>query len=426
MTFLHRTRSFITTPKENTNGIHKPLPLLPGPTACAFAAVENVPIPRRRTTTTPTKTLMRRLKAKTHLRRASVIPGQGGGLDIIPLVKPTTTWAVRSFNLPAEVIAVIVSYLPRHVVASLAPLSRSFSDAARLALYTTLDLQTLRRLQLEKLVAALASRPDLTELVHHFICRTWPSFFSSSSASPHASCLRPEQFVEASLPSSSTYARQISESAEQRLSLRLSRILIPLSNTNASLVLLPTTPHQPLLLPNPPPKSDDPTRYTLPRPFPLSPFFLFHVPSKTVTQRIANDQHDALYGVEACCVDGCVADAGSVIQNTSSDFTAIQSSTRPPLTLRFVRNGGRRFHTSFSAPSPPLPISPKFISFPLTCTRTRRNVSHSSNHIVVVPIPNNNSIHSFPYFLFSFSSLSNTLSHSSTFPIPVFAGTSPN
>lgn len=295
MTFLHRTRSFITTPKENTNGIHKPLPLLPGPTACAFAAVENVPIPRRRTTTTPTKTLMRRvslifrpsprkkgrrppnltlatnnngsvlnssrsssltsiaeseddirppsglgspvsisslppspftpahdenspfchresfggesvyqrtraisspnllrsvsvkLKAKTHLRRASVVPGQGGGLDIIPLVKPTTTWAVRSFNLPAEVIAVIVSYLPRHVVASLAPLSRSFSDAARLALYTTLDLQTLRRLQLEKLVAALASRPDLTELVHHFICRTWPSFFSSSSASPHAS-----------------------------------------------------------------------------------------------------------------------------------------------------------------------------------------------------------------------------------------------
>ena len=293
MTFLHRTRSFITTPKENTSGIHKPLPLLPGPTACAFAAVENVPIPRRRTNT-PTKTLMRRvslifrpsprkkgrrppnltlatnngsvlnssrsssltsiaeseddirppsglgspvsisslppspftpahdenspfchrenfggesvyqrtraisspnllhsmsvkLKAKTHLRRASVVPGQGGGMDIIPLVKPTTR-VVRSFNLPAEVISVIVSYLPRHVVASLAPLSRSFGDTVRLALYTTLDLQSLRPLQLEKLVAALASRPDLTELVHHFICRTWPSFFlSSSPASPHAS-----------------------------------------------------------------------------------------------------------------------------------------------------------------------------------------------------------------------------------------------
>lgn len=293
MTFLHRTRSFITT-KENTNGIHKPLPLLPGPTACAFAAVENVPIPRRRTTTTPTKTLMRRvslifrpspgkkgrrppnltlatnngsvldssrsssltsiaeseddirppsglgspvsisslppspftpahdenspfchrenfggesvyqrtraisspnllrsisvkLNAKTHIRRASVAPGQGR-MDIIPLVKPTTQ-VVRSFNLPAEVIAVIIAYVPRNVVASFAPLSRNFGGAARLALYTTLDLQRLRPLQLEKLVAALASRPDLTELVHHFICRTWPSFFSSSSpsSSPHAS-----------------------------------------------------------------------------------------------------------------------------------------------------------------------------------------------------------------------------------------------
>jgi hypothetical protein len=293
MTFLHRTRSFITNPKENTNGIHKPLPLLPGPTACAFAAVENVPIPRRRTTT-PTKTLMRRvslifrpsprkkgrrppnltlatnngsvlnssrsssltsiaeseddirppsglgspvsisslppspftpaydenspfchrgnfdgesvfqrtraisspnllrsmgvkLEAKTHLRRASVVPGQGGGMDTIPLVKPTTR-VVRSFNLPAEVITVIISYLPRPVATSLAPLSRSFGNAVRLGLYTTLDLQSLRPRQLEKLVAALASRPDLAELVHHFICRTWPAFSSSSlSTSPHAS-----------------------------------------------------------------------------------------------------------------------------------------------------------------------------------------------------------------------------------------------
>ncbi|KIJ95611.1 hypothetical protein K443DRAFT_134364 [Laccaria amethystina LaAM-08-1] len=320
MTFLHRTRSFITNPKENTNGIHKPLPLLPGPTACAFAAVENVPIPRRRTTT-PTKTLMRRLEAKTHLRRASVVPGQGGGMDTIPLVKPTTR-VVRSFNLPAEVITVIISYLPRPVATSLAPLSRSFGNAVRLGLYTTLDLQSLRPRQLEKLVAALASRPDLAELVHHFICRTWPAFFSSSS-----------------LSTPSTYARQIPKSAKQRLPLRLSRVLqhyhhpfISLSNADTPLLLLPPTLHQPLLTTNAPPKFDNFTRHTLHRTSPLSR--LFPLPSASVTQCVADDQHDAVHRPEACCADGGAADSGR----------------------------RRRFSSSFPPTPPPVPISPNSVS----------------------------------------------------------------
>ncbi|KAH6903903.1 hypothetical protein BKA70DRAFT_1387510 [Coprinopsis sp. MPI-PUGE-AT-0042] len=64
-------------------------------------------------------------------------------------------------------------------VPGLARLSRVWSDAARIHLYTRLDLGQLKPKQIEKLLGILAPRRDLTDVVQHFTCTTWPHFFEA-------------------------------------------------------------------------------------------------------------------------------------------------------------------------------------------------------------------------------------------------------
>lgn len=71
-----------------------------------------------------------------------------------------------------------MSFLPRYIVVSLAPISRAFCSAARTLLYGKLDLRTIRPAHFDQLNTLLASRRDLADIVHTFICHTWsPSFY---------------------------------------------------------------------------------------------------------------------------------------------------------------------------------------------------------------------------------------------------------
>ncbi|KAG6849421.1 hypothetical protein H0H93_008569 [Arthromyces matolae] len=82
--------------------------------------------------------------------------------------------------LPHEVLVNILEYSPRHTTAYMASASRDWCAAARLVLYRTLDLRTLRSKQVESLVTLLAYRHDLTDLVRSFECHKWPEFFPPS------------------------------------------------------------------------------------------------------------------------------------------------------------------------------------------------------------------------------------------------------
>ena len=79
--------------------------------------------------------------------------------------------------LPKDVTVHILSYLSRGTIASCSQVSKSFAEAARYNLYNTLNFDSTSLLQLEQLLALLASRRDLTELVSTFICHKWPPFF---------------------------------------------------------------------------------------------------------------------------------------------------------------------------------------------------------------------------------------------------------
>ncbi|RXW22300.1 hypothetical protein EST38_g3545 [Candolleomyces aberdarensis] len=130
-------------------------------------------------------------KAKNKLRRRSV----GGRKSIahntiVPELPPTpspplppqaVTKPTRSFEFPVEVLDLVFSHLPRKAVVSLCPLSRAFCSAGRVNLYYKLELDTLSPLQLQKILALLASRKDLTDLVQECVCQTWPSFLSPPS-----------------------------------------------------------------------------------------------------------------------------------------------------------------------------------------------------------------------------------------------------
>ncbi|GLB42841.1 hypothetical protein LshimejAT787_1202900 [Lyophyllum shimeji] len=87
----------------------------------------------------------------------------------------------HTLPLPPEVLIVILSFIPRQCVASLATTSRNFYAAAKVAMYETLDLRTLQPHQVEKLVTLLAYRHDLTDIVRTFECHTWPVFFPPQS-----------------------------------------------------------------------------------------------------------------------------------------------------------------------------------------------------------------------------------------------------
>jgi hypothetical protein len=84
---------------------------------------------------------------------------------------------LASSCLPKDVTVHIFSYLPRGSIASCSQVSKAFAEAARYNLYNTLNFDSMSLLQLEQLLAVLASRRDLTELVSTFICHKWPPFF---------------------------------------------------------------------------------------------------------------------------------------------------------------------------------------------------------------------------------------------------------
>jgi hypothetical protein len=81
-----------------------------------------------------------------------------------------------SFEFPSEVLDLVFSHLPRKTIISLCPLSRTFFPSGRVNLYHKLELDTLSPLQLQKLLALLASRKDLIDLVQECVCKMWPSF----------------------------------------------------------------------------------------------------------------------------------------------------------------------------------------------------------------------------------------------------------
>ncbi|KAI5829917.1 hypothetical protein K523DRAFT_363171 [Schizophyllum commune Tattone D] len=80
----------------------------------------------------------------------------------------------RVFDVPMEVLICIMSHLPRDSVARAAVVARGFSEAAQTVLYGRIDLRTVRPSRQPQLLALLASRPQLTELVQTFICHNWP------------------------------------------------------------------------------------------------------------------------------------------------------------------------------------------------------------------------------------------------------------
>jgi len=96
------------------------------------------------------------------------------------------------FNLPTEVLDVLLSFLPRGDVVSFAVVSKRFSSAVRKRLYGTLDLRTIATNRVERLNSLLAFRPDLAEIVHTLICDRWPPWQGLS--------LRTSTYVPAGLP----------------------------------------------------------------------------------------------------------------------------------------------------------------------------------------------------------------------------------
>ena len=94
-----------------------------------------------------------------------------------PLYSLPPSPLVSSSCLPKDVTVRILSYLPRGNIALCSQVSKSFAEASRYSLYNTLNFDSMSLMQLEQLLAVLASRRDLTELVSTFICHKWPPFF---------------------------------------------------------------------------------------------------------------------------------------------------------------------------------------------------------------------------------------------------------
>ncbi|KAF9039215.1 hypothetical protein BJ165DRAFT_374042 [Panaeolus papilionaceus] len=112
----------------------------------------------------------------------------------------------RFIHIPEEIVGLIFSHLSRPELAVCAPVSRMFCSVARAASYVSLNLDGLSSTQLEKLVATLASRRDLTDLVTNFSCTEWPSFFILESQTQESSTRRPIQHHDALLTATFTLA----------------------------------------------------------------------------------------------------------------------------------------------------------------------------------------------------------------------------
>ncbi|KAF9560600.1 hypothetical protein CPC08DRAFT_818179 [Agrocybe pediades] len=155
------------TPVSTVGEYESPLDAFPIPPGGFVARSRTISTP-----TTPTSPSYIRTKAHKHKTRP-----RNGSTPRAPAPKPVIITPKSPFNLPPEIIALILSKLPQRDVTVCAVLSRAFASAARVALYSHLDFDELSPAQSEKLVALLGSRRDLTDIVTTFICRKWPAFF---------------------------------------------------------------------------------------------------------------------------------------------------------------------------------------------------------------------------------------------------------
>lgn len=150
--------------------------------------------PRARAVSSPNILRSFSIKAKKSIRKASgarqgkatspdkeLISAVPGTLSPLPPLSKSPATTKPPVRFPIEVLDLVLSYLPRGSIASLSCLSRSFCASGRVHLYNRLDLTELSPLKLRKLLAMLASRPHLTDLVHDCTCRTWPHFFKPTS-----------------------------------------------------------------------------------------------------------------------------------------------------------------------------------------------------------------------------------------------------
>ena len=156
------------------------------PTSAAFGRINSPPLIKRAIST---PNLLRSLSQRVkQIRRPSItnkISTEHPKRHAHPsaVAPPSLVAAKAGPCLPAEVIFLILSHLPRSAVASCATISKAFTPPTRYTLYGKVDISSLSLTQLENLLAVLSSRSHLAELVTIFICNEWPSFFITDTKS---------------------------------------------------------------------------------------------------------------------------------------------------------------------------------------------------------------------------------------------------
>jgi hypothetical protein len=88
---------------------------------------------------------------------------------------PTRSPSISKADVEFPFEGVLAPTSEDHNIVSLCPLSRAFCSSGRVNLYHKLELDSLPLLRLQKLLALLASRQDLTDLVQECVCKTWPA-----------------------------------------------------------------------------------------------------------------------------------------------------------------------------------------------------------------------------------------------------------
>ncbi|KAH9475269.1 hypothetical protein JR316_0012380 [Psilocybe cubensis] len=121
------------------------------------------------------RSLSWKVREKVKAHHASITPSPTSEQPPSPLSR------MFSIQFPSEILVLVMAHLPRHDVAIAATVSKLYAAAARKALYDSLDFDSLSPSQAERLIAQLASRRDLTDLVTTFVCRAWPPFYMSGS-----------------------------------------------------------------------------------------------------------------------------------------------------------------------------------------------------------------------------------------------------
>ncbi|KAJ7597036.1 hypothetical protein C8J56DRAFT_305597 [Mycena floridula] len=94
-----------------------------------------------------------------------------------PISVPPLTRNNPVLKLPLEVLVNILNFLPRRAIVPLAIVNGQFKAAVRLVIYGFLDLRDVHSRQYDPLIIFLASRRDLTNLTHTFLCPAWPPSF---------------------------------------------------------------------------------------------------------------------------------------------------------------------------------------------------------------------------------------------------------